>query len=247
MKQLFTPIIALAVIGGANAGVLPTYGGEKTGVLPTATSVATPAQIPTKKSVPTDFYISAKGGYSTSFGMIYTNENNNTGFTFSNSGFMYAGAIGLDFNSPKIRLELEIAGSPSGNAKFGGGWDNELHNTVGYTSYVLNFIPYFKINDTMNFNLIVGLGAASLDFKNTDESDDWRFKVGSTAFAANFGLGLEVKLSESFSILPEFRYNLLATTVKPSVFIPFFGWIEGDSQTFLMNNFQLMAGLKYTF
>jgi len=217
------------------------------GVLPTATGAGVMAQKPTKTTLPTDFYISVKGGYSYAFGAIYTNEQTNTGFTFSKSSAAVGGAVGLDFNSPSIRLELELVNSPAKEVVFSGGWNEDLHDKLGFMSYALNFIPYFKINKSIDFTLIIGFGAASLDFKNTDDTDTWRFDVSSVAFVANFGVGLDIKLLESISLSPEIRYNLLAAPVKPKVYIPYWGWEEGDAQSFLVSNFQFMIGLKYTF
>ena len=163
---------------------------------------------------PTRFYISAKGGYNLMYGSMYTDDDNNEGLTFSADRPIFSGTLGIDLNrDPSLRLELELANVAPSKAKFDHGWDSKLHADVGYTSYMLNVIPYFKATDTMDFDIILGLGAASVDFTDTDHDDFLYLQSGKIAFAAKVGIGLDIALTDNFSILPEVQYNLLVTTV----------------------------------
>lgn len=197
---------------------------------------------------PSKFYISVKGGYNLMYGSMYTAENDNKGFTFSTGKPIFSGALGIDFNKvPSFRVELEIANVAASKAKFDDGWDSKLHTDIGYTSYMLNFIPYLKATDTTTFNIILGLGAASVDFKDTDHNDFFYLQSGKTAFAVKFGIGLDIALTDNFSILPEIQYNLLMTNVKYGLANIYFGYVESEAKTFLMHNCQFMIGAKYTF
>lgn len=197
---------------------------------------------------PTKFYISAKGGYNLMYGSMYIDENDNKGFTFSTNKPVFSGALGVDFNKdPSIRVELEIANVTTSKVKFDGDWDSELHSKVGYTSYMLNFIPCFKATENATFNIILGLGAASVDFTDTDHDDYLYLQSGKTAFAAKFGLGFDIPLTDNFSILPEVQYNLLVTTVKYGLANIYIGYVESEGKTFAMHNCQFMLGAKYTF
>lgn len=197
---------------------------------------------------PTRFYISAKGGYNLMYGSMYVDEYDNKGFNFSADKPVFSGALGLDFNrDPSLRVELEIADVAASEAKFSDGWDSKLHADVGYTSYMLNFIPYFKVTENATFNIILGLGAASVDFKDTDHDDYLYLQSGKTAFAAKFGLGFDIPLTDNFSVLPEVQYNLLVTTVKYGLANVYIGYVESEEKTFLMHNCQFMLGAKYTF
>ena len=199
-------------------------------------------------SQPTRFYISAKGGYNLMYGSMYVDEYDNKGFSFSVDKPVFSGALGLDFNrDPSLRVELEIANVAASEAKFSDGWDSKLHADVGYTSYMLNFIPYFKVTENATFNIILGLGAASVDFKDTDHDDYLYLQSGKTAFAAKFGLGFDIPLTDNFSVLPEVQYNLLVTTVKYGLANIYIGYVESEEKTFLMHNCQFMLGAKYTF
>ena len=103
---------------------------------------------------PTRFYISAKGGYNLMYGSMYVDKYDNKGFSFSADKPVFSGALGLDFNrDPSLRVELEIANVAASEAKFSDGWDSKLHADVGYTSYMLNFIPYFKENCNIYFQV----------------------------------------------------------------------------------------------
>lgn len=199
-------------------------------------------------SHPTRFYISAKGGYNLMYGSMYVDEYDNKGFSFSADKPVFSGALGLDFNrDPSLRVELEIANVATSEAKFNDGWDSKLHADVGYTSYVLNFIPYFKVTDNTTINIILGLGAASVDFTDTDHDDYLYLQSGKTAFAAKFGLGFDIPLTDNFSILPEVQYNLLVTTVKYGLANIYIGYVESEEKTFVMHNCQFILGAKYTF
>jgi len=182
------------------------------------------------------------------YGSMYVDENDNKGFTFSTGKPIFSGALGVDFNKdPSLRVELEIANVAASKVKFDDDWDSRLHANVGYTSYMLNFIPYFKATDTTTFNLILGLGAASVDFSDTDSDDYLYLQSGKTAFAAKFGIGLDIPLTDNFSILPEAQYNLLVTTVKYGLANIYLGYVESEAKTFLMHNCQFTIGAKYTF
>ena len=197
---------------------------------------------------PTKFYISAKGGYNLMYGSMYIDEDDNKGFTFSTNKPVFSGALGVDFNNdPSLRVELEIANVATQKVKFNDDWDSKLHAKVGYTSYMLNFIPYFKATDTSTFNIILGLGAASVDFTDTDHDDFLYLQSGKTAFAAKFGLGFDIPLTDNFSILPEIQYNLLVTTVKYGYANIYIGYVESEAETFVMHNCQFMIGAKYAF
>jgi opacity protein-like surface antigen len=243
MKNIIIPAMLFATCA-ANAAILPTYQPDtvrkqtKNGVL---------TSTPSKKSKPTKFYVSAKAGYNLSFASIYTNENTNSGFTFNGNGAVFSGALGVDFNRSPIRLELEISNTNVSDVKFADGWDSHFSADVGYTSFIANFIPYFKISDTVNFNLIVGLGGASLKFDFSDSDDTWDIKPSKGAFAFNAGIGLDIKLSDNFVILPEIKYTGLYTTTKASIYIPYYGYAESDSESFLLHNINFMAGIRYTF
>ena len=182
------------------------------------------------------------------FGSMYTDEDDNRGFSVSADKPIFSGALGLDFNrDPSLRVELEIANVTASEAKFNDSWNSKLHADVGYTSYILNFIPYFKVTDNTTINIILGLGAASVDFTDTDHDDYLYLQSGKTAFAAKFGLGFDIPLTDNFSILPEVQYNLLVTTVKYGLANIYIGYVESEGKTFVMHNCQFMLGAKYTF
>ena len=122
-----------------------------------------------------------------------------------------------------------------------------MHADVGYTSYTFNFIPYFKATDTTTFNIILGLGAASIDFTDTDQDDFFYLQSGKTAFVAKMGLGFDIPLTDNFYILPEIQYNLLVTTVKYGYANIYIGYLESEAQTFVMHNCQFTLGAKYRF
>jgi len=246
MKKLILPIMILGTCA-AHAGVLPTAGVDHNNRERTGNRLgATTARMPTKESTPTLLYISAKGGYNMMLGQMFVGEDsgNPSGWQFSKNNPMFVGAVGIDFNrDPSIRLELEIVHNPTTTVKFGKGWDSLLNADVGFTSFAFNFIPYFKINDTMDFNLVVGLGAASLDFKDPDESDFMYMKAGKAAFVFNLGAGLDIKITDNFSILPEFRYSPLMTTIDYNLY----GLYKSTGNSFFMHNLQFLAGVKFTF
>lgn len=182
------------------------------------------------------------------YGWLYTNEVSGTGFTFSKGNPIFSGAVGVDFNrDPSLRLDFEVANVSKAKVKFDDDWNSKLHADVGYTSYMFNFIPYFKVNDNVNFDIIIGLGAASISLTDTDQEDYLNMEASDTAFAGNFGVGLDMKVTDNISFTPEIRYTFLITTVKYGMDIEYLGHIETDKETFLMHNFRFMAGLKYTF
>lgn len=250
MKKTIPFLLVIFGITTANAATLPTYRGEyyrniNTSNYPTTTQRARPQN---DDSHPTRFYISAKGGYNLMYGSMYLDEDDDKGFTFSTGKPIFSGALGLDFNqAPSLRVELEIANVATSKAKFDDGWDSKLHADVGYTSYMLNVIPYFKATDTISFNIILGLGAASIDFSDTDRDDYLYLQSGKIAFAAKVGVGVDIPLTDSFSILPEVQYNLLVTTVKYGLANIYLGYVKSEAKTFLMHNCQFTIGAKYTF
>ncbi len=246
MKKVIIPVMILG-ISSAYAGVLPTGHSYYNNTEINRTTVPAHTKVQDNRR-PTQFYISAKGGYNYIWGWLYTDDDNDKGFTFSNGRPIFSGTLGVDFNyDPSIRIEFEVANMSKSEVKFDDNWDLGLQAKLGYTSYMLNVIPYFKINDNINFDLIIGLGAANLNISNAGADDYIDFKAGNIAFAANFGIGLDIKLTDSLSFLPELKYNFLATTVKYSIAIPYFGYYESEENSLIMHNFQLMGGLKYTF
>lgn len=246
MKKAIIPIMILGTYS-ANAAVLPTAGGGHY-YQATRTPTYAQARIPTKAKKPTRFYINAKGGYNLMYGWLYTDEDSDAGFTFSKGSPIFSGSVGVDLNyDPSLRIEFEVAHISPSKVKFDDDWDSKLHADVGYTGYVINFIPYFKMGDSVNFDLIIGLGAASMSFSDSDEYDYLNMESGDIAFAANIGIGLDIKVSDNISFTPEARYRLLLTTIKYDIDIPYIGHTELKDNTFLMHNFQFMAGIKYTF
>lgn len=263
MKKIILSLIAILGINATNAATLPTgtsggyyrntntrnYNTNRTNAYyRNAKNNNRNIAHDNNNSHPTRFYLSAKGGYNLMFGSIYTDEDDNAGFNFSTGTPILSGALGVDFNrDPSLRLELEITNVPASKAKFSDGWDSNLHADVGYTSYMLNFIPYFKMANNTNIYLTFGLGAASIDFTDTDSDDYLYLKSAKIAFSANFGVGLDISLTNNFSILPEVQYNLLATTIKHGLANIYIGYVESKPQTFVMHNCQFMLGAKYTF
>lgn len=250
MKKTIIFLIMFFSMNVVNAATLPTHTGSyyrKTNAYHHNSNTRRYTR-QNDNSHPTRFYISAKGGYNLMFGSMYTDEDDNRGFSFSADKPIFSGALGLDFNrDPSLRVELEIANVTASEAKFNDGWDSKLHADVGYTSYMLNFIPYFKVTDNTTINIILGLGAASVDFTDTDHDDYLYLQSGKTAFAAKFGLGFDIPLTDNFSILPEVQYNLLVTTVKYGLANIYIGYVESEGKTFVMHNCQFMLGAKYTF
>jgi len=72
-------------------------------------------------------------------------------------------------------------------------------------------------------------------------------EASNIAFVANLGLGLEIKVSEELSLLPEVRYSPFFTTVKYGVDIPYIGYAESTKNSFIAHNIQFLVGIKYTF
>jgi opacity protein-like surface antigen len=207
-------------------------------ILPTAQNGTAPA-LPVRDPSPNMFYLSAKGGFSPSVGKI------DSDIAVYDFGGLISFAAGIDFNrDPNLRIELEIANAPHASAKFYNKFDRYLKAESAYTSMIFNVIPYFKLTKNINLNLIAGAGIIWLDYKFWDKSNGERVgDMYNTSLIMNAGAGLEVKLSERFSILPEFTYSLTLSNVN----IPYYGSVQIDSEAFIISSFNIMMGIKYAF
>jgi len=234
---IYAPILALVIIGTANAGVLPTAGSNSAKSDATA---AAPAQKPTRTSAPTDFYIAAKGGFNSLSGS-FSFDSNDPGVGFNGGGSaLFGGAVGIDLNSPKVKIEFEVLNVSAKDVKFKDGFGDLMHASVGYTSFMVNAIPYFKINDTLNFNIILGLGGASVNLTDTDEFDLFAIEA-SGGFAVNLGAGLDIRITDNFSIVPEARFNGIIGSAK------IYNAFVHTSPNLFISNVQALIGLKITF
>jgi len=223
MKKLILSVLILGV-GPANAGVLPTAGMR-------------PVQ-PQPRNTSPNFYITANGGYNFTMGAIHFSETQNTGFNFDTSAPTFGGAIGIDFNRPSVRLELAVAHTSKADVNFDSIMGSEYR--LGFTTYTLNVIQYFNLTDNLNLDLMAGIGAANLDM--TAQYDmgggNWVSSPGSKpwAFAMNFGVGLDIALTNKVSFVPQLKYSMLVGTMDWAV-----------DTTLWIHNFQGLAGLRLTF
>ncbi|MDL2296066.1 porin family protein [Lachnospiraceae bacterium OttesenSCG-928-E19] len=228
MKKLIILVMLLGVYS-ANAGVISAdnaryrYSNNYSG------NVHRTAKEDNKTK--SEFYIMAKAGYNIAAGSIYLTDYDNTGHNFTANAMVFGGVVGVDFNKPSIRLELEVAHVSESDADF----ESYLEDyTLAFTAYTFNFVQYFEINKTIELDLMVGIGAASMGLEKHSQYDD--SKSLPVAFALNAGIGLDIKLSDSVSFVPQFRYTMLVGGMD---------WELGN--TLMVHNFQFLGGLKYTF
>lgn len=233
-KLILTSIVALLPIVG-NAGVLAIT--KDSGQISESVKSGSGTDIN-----PTRFYISIKGGnnsLSGTFGGDSDNVDSGIDFDGASTG-VFTGSIGFDLGTPRVRWEFELSKVSAGDIEFAEPYTDLLHGNIGYTSYMINFIPYFRINNTSSVLLTLGLGGASVDFTDTDDADAFNLK-SSGGFAVNLGLGLDIKLSDHFSIIPEFKYNgIIASTTYKNMYVT-------GTDNLYISNFQALLGMRLTF
>ena len=229
MRALLTTIFIL-LASSAGAGILPTAQGG-----------GAPA-LPVRKPAENLFYVSAKAGFSPS--ILRVADGGGDDFNLYDYGALVAGAVGIDFNNdPNLRLELEVSYTPLSKVVPGAGWQGQLKGDAENYGFLLNAVPYFKLSKNINLDFIFGAGIAWMNYNLWQQGQGYTGRLEQIAFAFNAGIGLEIKISERLSLLPEFTYSATISNVD----VPYYGNVVVDKDAVLISNFNFMAGVKYAF
>ena len=246
MKQVAIASVLTCVLAGyAHAGVIYSSAANNT---PYETTNETKFTTPRRQAYkhPSQWYAGINGGYNINFGTISSNLYPNSGLNFHTSSATIGGYVGIDFNDPKWRLELEAQHAAKGTHKWEDTFKDSLHSEMDYTSIMLNAIPYFSLNNqTVNLNLIFGAGAALVSFKDTDDDDSLYINSSKAAFAITLGISLDVKIDEDIYFVPEIKNTLLIT--GSDIMACAAGYCADADSTLYSNNLQFLAGIRFKF